>query len=82
MNIEEIKSAINNKFSGSIVENDDLSSNQIEIKGSQWLEIATFMRDNPDLSFDQLECITGVDTGEESSLHLVIICIQWSIDIK
>ena len=48
MTIEEIKSALNNKFSGSIVENDDLSSNQIEIKGSQWLEIATFMRDNPD----------------------------------
>ena len=69
MNIEEIKSAISNKFSGSIIENDELSKNQIEIKGSKWLEVATFMRDNPDLSFDQLECITGVDMGEESNLQ-------------
>ena len=69
MNVEEIKSAISNKFSGSIIENDELSKNQIEIKGLQWLEIATFMRDNPDLSFDQLECITGVDMGEESNLQ-------------
>ena len=68
MNVEEIKSAISNKFSGSIIENDELSKNQIEINGSQWLEIATFMRDNPELSFDQLECITGVDIGEESNL--------------
>ncbi|GIT57949.1 MAG: hypothetical protein Ct9H300mP18_13780 [Candidatus Neomarinimicrobiota bacterium] len=31
MNVEEIKSAISNKFSGSIIENDELSKNQIEI---------------------------------------------------
>ena len=69
MTIEEIKITLINKFSGSIIENDELSDKQIEVEGSKWLEIATFMRDDPNLSFDQLECITGVDIGEEATLQ-------------
>jgi len=69
MTIEEIKITLTNKFSGSIIENEELSDKQIEVEGSKWLEIATFMRDDPNLSFDQLECITGVDIGEEATLQ-------------
>jgi len=69
MTIEEIKITLTNKFSGSIIENEELSDKQIEVEGSKWLEIATFMRDDPNLSFDQLECITGVDTGEGATLQ-------------
>ena len=69
MTIEEIKITLTNKFSGSIIENEELSDKQIEVEGSKWLEIATFMRDDPNLSFDQLECITGVDTGEDATLQ-------------
>ena len=69
MTIEEIKITLTNKFSSSIIENEELSDKQIEVEGSKWLEIATFMRDDPNLSFDQLECITGVDTGEDATLQ-------------
>ena len=56
MNITEIKSTILDQYPASIIENDDLLDHQIEIDGSQWLKIATFMKENPNLSFDQLEC--------------------------
>ena len=69
MTLDEIKITLTNKFSGSIIENEELSDKQIEVEGSKWLEIATFMRDDPNLSFDQLECITGVDTGEDATLQ-------------
>ena len=64
MTITEIKSTISDQNSGAVIENEGLSDNQIEINGSQWLEVATFMKEDPNLSFDQLECITGIDTGD------------------
>ena len=69
MNITEIKSTILDQYPESIIENDDLLDHQIEIDGSQWLKIATFMKENPNLSFDQLECITGIDTGDGGNLQ-------------
>ena len=53
----------------SVIDNDELPENQVEIDGKDWLNIATFMKEDPKLSFDQLECITGVDTGEEGPLQ-------------
>ena len=69
MTITEIKSTISDQNSGAVIENEGLSDNQIEINGSQWLEVATFMKEDPNLSFDQLECITGIDTGDGGSLQ-------------
>ena len=69
MTFAEIKQALQNQFGKSVVENDELPENQVEIDGKDWLNIATFMKEDPKLSFDQLECITGVDTGEEGSLQ-------------
>ena len=65
----EIKTAIESQFPGSVLENEDLAENQVELKGEQWLEMATFMKNDPNLSFDQLECITGIDTGEAGPLQ-------------
>jgi len=69
MILAEIKSTILDQYPGSVIENEDLLNHQIEIEGSQWLKVATFMKENPNLSFDQLECITGIDTGDEGSLQ-------------
>ena len=69
MTITEIKSTISDQNSGAVIENEGLSDNQIEINGSQWLEVATFMKEDPNLSFDQLECITGIDTGDGGNLQ-------------
>jgi NADH-quinone oxidoreductase subunit C len=69
MTLAEIKVAIESLFPGTILENEELADHQVEFKGDQWLEVATFMKNDPDLSFDQLECITGFDTGVEGSLQ-------------
>ncbi len=69
MTSAEIKAAIECQFPGTIVEREHLADNQVELKGDQWLDMATFLKNDPNLSFDQLECLTGVDTGEEGPLE-------------
>ena len=65
----EIKETLDRQFPGSVIENIDLAENQLELKPDQWLEIATFLKNDPGLSFDQLECVTGIDTGEDGPLQ-------------
>ena len=65
----EIKAAIESQYPGTIVKREDLADHQVELKGDQWLDIATFLKEDPNLSFDQLECLTGVDTGEQGPLE-------------
>ena len=69
MTSKEIKSAIESEFPDMVLERDDLAEFQIELKGEKWLEIATYLKNDPNLLFDQLECLTGVDTGEDSNLE-------------
>ena len=69
MTFAEIKATIEKQYPGSVLENEGLGDHQVELKGEQWIEIATYMKTDPTLCFDQLECITGVDTGEEGPLQ-------------
>ena len=69
MTSAEIKAVIIDQFPGSVIENEDLADKQVELKADQWFDIATFMKEDPNLSFDQLECITGIDLGVEASLQ-------------
>ena len=78
MKITEIKAAILDQFPGSVLESEDLAKNQLELKADQWFEIATFMKEDPNLSFDQLECITGIDLGEEASLQSRYNCLLYT----
>ena len=51
--------------------NKELSSNEhIQIQPKNWLVISTYLRDDPACLFDSLQCITGVDLGEESDLEV------------
>ncbi len=65
----EIKETLDREFPGSVIDNEELAESQIELKPDQWLEIATYLKNDPGLSFDQLECVTGIDTGEDGSLQ-------------
>ena len=65
----EIKETLDREFPGSVIDNEELAESQIELKPDQWLEIATFLKNEPGLSFDQLECVTGIDTGEDGPLQ-------------
>jgi len=69
MTSAEIKAVIMDQFPGSVIESEDLPEKQVELKADQWFDIATFLKEDPNLSFDQLECITGIDLGEEASLQ-------------
>ncbi len=65
----EIKEIIQKNFPDSVVENDELGDHQVELKGENWADIAKFLKENPSLYMDQLECISGVDLGEEKPLQ-------------
>ena len=69
MTSAEIIAAIESQFSEAVIENEDLADHQVELNSAHWFDIATFMKNDPNLSFDQLECITGVDPGEDSQLQ-------------
>lgn len=69
MTSAEIKAVIMDQFPGSVIESEDLAEKQVELKADQWFDIATFLKEDPNLAFDQLECITGIDLGEEASLQ-------------
>lgn len=69
MNPVEIKKLISAEFPAAIVGNESLQEYQIELKPGPWLEIAKYLRTEPKLSFDQLECITGIDLGEDQVLQ-------------
>ena len=53
------------KFPGSVIEMEELLTDYIFLKGDKWFEIALFLRDEPNWAFDSLQCITGVDLGED-----------------
>ena len=69
MTSEQIKNRLSDQFKSSVIENENLAEHQVEIKGEDWFDVATFMKNDPKLSFDQLECITGIDTGEDGPLQ-------------
>ena len=51
--------------------NKDLcSEGHIQIHPKNWMAIAKYLRDDPACLFDSLQCITGVDLGEESDLEV------------
>ena len=69
MTPREIKETLDREFPGSVIDNEELAESQIELKPDQWLEIATYLKNDPGFSFDQLECVTGIDTGEDGPLQ-------------
>ena len=70
MTFEEIKSAINAKFSDSVLENPEGEENVIYLDSRSWNKIALFLISDKDLFLNQLECLTGMDLGSENSLEV------------
>ena len=55
---KEIASKLEKQFPGSIVES---SENNLVVKSESLLEVASFLKTSPELAFDYLTSITGVD---------------------
>jgi len=60
--------SIEKKFPGSL--DGESGNNHIQLKGENWLNIARYLKDFPDYLFDSLQCVTGVDLGEEDDLEV------------
>jgi NADH-quinone oxidoreductase subunit C len=53
---------IHNKFPGSL--DAELNDTHIQLKPDDWFEIASWLKSEPTLHFDSLQCHTGMDMGE------------------
>ena len=42
MTSEQIKNRLSDQFKSSIIKNENLAEHQVEIKGEDWLDVATF----------------------------------------
>ena len=67
----------NQQFAGIIASqfpktvDEELSSEtHIQLQSEKWLDIAQYLRDDPACLFDSLQCITGVDLGEDFGLEV------------
>ena len=53
---------IEDKFPGSL--DADLNDTHIQLKPDNWFDIATWLKSEPSLHFDSLQCQTGMDLGD------------------
>jgi len=59
---ERLAGLINKKFPNSLIDNS--LEGFLNIKPNNWLEIAKWLKSDPDLFFDSLQCQMGIDIGE------------------
>ena len=43
MTFEQIKNRLSDQFKSSVISNENLAENQVEVKGEDWFEVATFI---------------------------------------
>ena len=87
--VQKVSDSLVKKFPEAL--DGEQNSGWIQLKPENWFEIAKWLKDNPDLYFDSLQCNTGFDLGEgllESRynfhsmkhLHCVEIRIKVSVE--
>ncbi|WP_299247352.1 NADH-quinone oxidoreductase subunit C [uncultured Cytophaga sp.] len=71
---EEVKKAIIEQFGGEVVcaEYTNLMQPQLHVEAANIKEVCLFLRDDSRFFFDQLSCLSAVDTGVEKSKIEVI----------
>ena len=66
MNFEKIADLIKNKYNNIEI---NLDEKYITAPSLRWYEIASFIKNEPDLEFDFLKCISSID-AEESGYYV------------
>ncbi len=86
MTLEEIHARLTEKFGDAI---EPLSAPEngeawITVQAEKWLEVAEALRNDKDLSFDFLRCVSGVDYVDwmESVYHLLSLKLEHEAVIK
>ena len=70
MDYQQITNRIEQQFPGVVIDQEENQKQFINLDSKNWLDVALFLRDEQDLKFDSLECITGVDLGEDQKLEV------------
>ena len=65
---QSISKIISQKFPEAVIQPEEPHNDYIQLQSEQWKEIAEFLKSNTE--FDSLQCITGVDLGEEQDLEV------------
>lgn len=66
MNVKNIHIILSEKFADSIDHHEE--NNVIFVTSEKWFEIAEELKNNKDLTFDYLMCVTGYDNGTGNTL--------------
>ena len=61
---EKIGKMVKEKFPGSLA--NENTETYIQLKPDQWFEIGAWLKSEPSLSFDSLQCQTGIDVGDNT----------------
>tara|TARA_Y100000768_G_scaffold385996_1_gene373370 strand:+ start:482 stop:1393 length:912 start_codon:yes stop_codon:yes gene_type:complete len=80
---QKIKKLIYDKFPNSIIENEE--GDYIQIKPDEWNELAVWLKSEPSLLFDSLQCQMGIDIGDdklESRYNLHSMELDHYIEIR
>ena len=73
MDFVGIVESINAKFGKDFASIDEeVSEETVRITPEQWGQLAPFLREEPELFFDAMMCITGIDEGEDSENLAVV----------
>ena len=67
MNISDIKAKIESTLPESLIPGEE-TDEFLRIEAGHWSDVAHFLREDPDLNFDSLMCLTGYDNGPDQSL--------------
>ena len=74
---------IEDTFQGSL--DAELNDTHIQLKSDNWFEIAKWLKSEPSLHFDSLQCHTGMDVGEnmlEARYNLHSMTHDYKIEIR
>jgi NADH-quinone oxidoreductase subunit C len=73
MTTKEISEKLKEKFSDAIldVKVEGVLEPFVRVSPDRWIEIAQFLRDDDNLKFDYLTCITSIDSGKGTTLSAI-----------
>ncbi|MBC8216697.1 MAG: NADH-quinone oxidoreductase subunit C [Candidatus Marinimicrobia bacterium] len=67
---EQVAQKLETQFPGAVIVQEEPVEDCIMLTSDQWQDVAKFLRDDPELKFDSLQCITGVDLGDENPMDV------------
>ncbi|WP_442481787.1 NADH-quinone oxidoreductase subunit C [Aeoliella sp. SH292] len=82
MNFQELHHHLEQKFDGAITRAEsDAIDPWIEVAPERWFEVAKVLRNDPQLAFDYLNCISGIDFCEPDAKKAAKVSWQPHVEV-